>query len=121
VSASETVWLPPVPEAVSFCSTHSHLCRLISEGSRNQDGSPRCYVKALPGMAETSPLVGKVPGCLEPKTVSAPEAVWLPPLPEAVSFCIPHSYLHRLVSEGSGNQDCALSFQITTLSINPLT
>ena len=38
--APEAVWLLPVPEAVSFCSPHSHLCRLVSEGSRNQDGSP---------------------------------------------------------------------------------
>ena len=26
----------------SLCSPHSHLRRLVSEGSRNQDGSPRC-------------------------------------------------------------------------------
>jgi hypothetical protein len=42
VSASEAVSLLPVLEAVSFCSPYSHLCRLISEGSGNQDGSPRC-------------------------------------------------------------------------------
>ena len=40
----------------------------------NQDGSPRCSGKALPGGADTSPLAGKVPGCLEPEMVSALEA-----------------------------------------------
>jgi hypothetical protein len=35
-SASEAVWLRLVPEAVSFCSPHSHLGRLVSEGSGNQ-------------------------------------------------------------------------------------
>ena len=29
----------PVTEAVSFCSAHSHLCRLLSAESWNQDGS----------------------------------------------------------------------------------
>ena len=90
--------------AVSFCSPYSHLCRLVSKGSRNQDGSPRCSNKALLGGADTSPLAGKVPGCLEPETGSVSEAVLLLPVPEAVSFCSPHSHLHRLVSKGSGNQ-----------------
>jgi hypothetical protein len=38
-AASEALWLLPVPEAVSFCSTHSHLCRLLLVESRIQDGS----------------------------------------------------------------------------------
>ena len=63
----EAVLLRPVTEAVSFCSPHSHLHRLVSEGSGNQDGSPRCSGKALLGRADTFPLAGKVPGCLEPK------------------------------------------------------
>jgi hypothetical protein len=89
----------------SFCSSHSHLHNLVSERFRIRDGSPSCSCKALPGGMDTSPLSGKVPGCLEPETGSAPEAVWLPPVPEAVSVCSPHSHLCRLVSEGSGNQD----------------
>jgi hypothetical protein len=40
---------------------------------------PRCSGKALPGGADTSPLAGKVPGCLEPDTGSLPEAVWKEP------------------------------------------
>jgi hypothetical protein len=98
-SAPEAVWLLSVPEAVSFCSSHSHLSRLVSEGSGNQDGSPRYSGKALPGGADTSPLAGKVPRCLEPKTGSVPEAVLLSPVPEAVSFCSPHTHLCRLVSQ----------------------
>ena len=90
-SASEAVWLLPVPEAVSFCSPHSHLSRLVSEGSGNQDGSPRCSSKVLLGGVDTSPLVGKVPRYLEPETRSAPEAVSLLPGPETISFHSPHS------------------------------
>ena len=89
----------------SFCSRPSHLHSLVSERSRTRDGSPRCSGIALLFQAGTSPLAGKVPRCLEPETGSASEAVWLLPVPEAVSFCSPHSLLCRLVSEGSGNQD----------------
>ena len=85
-SASDTVLLLTVLETVSFCSPHTHLCRLVSEGSRNQDGSPGCSCKALPGRADTSTLAGKVHGCLEPKTGSAPLAVSLLPVTEAVLF-----------------------------------
>jgi hypothetical protein len=93
----------------SFYSPHSHLCRLVLLGSGNQDGSPRCWCKALLGRAglggNTTPLAGKVPGCLEPETVSASEALWLQPVPESVTFCIPHSNLCRLVSVVFGSQD----------------
>ena len=66
----------------SFCSPHSHLCRLVSEVSGTKDVSP----PALAGLsqAETSPLMGKVPGCLEPEKGSVPEAVSLLPVPETV-------------------------------------
>ena len=84
----------------SVCSPHSHLCRLVSTGSRNQDDSCRCSGNALPGLLDTSPLAVKVPGCVEPETGAASEALWLPPVSEAVSFCSPHSHLCRLVSEG---------------------
>jgi hypothetical protein len=56
-------------------SPHSHLHRLVSEVSGNQDDSPRCPSKALPGRANFSPLAGKVPRYLEPKTVPVSEAV----------------------------------------------
>ena len=68
----------------SFCSPHSHLHRLVSERSRTRDGSPRCSSKALPGGVDTSPLAGKVPGYLEPETGSAPDAVSLLSVSEAV-------------------------------------
>jgi hypothetical protein len=41
---------------------------------------------AEPSRVDTSPLVGKVPGCLEPKVTSVLEAVSLLPVPEAVSL-----------------------------------
>jgi hypothetical protein len=87
----------------SFCRLHSHLCRLVLSGSGNQDGFPRCCGKALPAWADTSPLAGKVPGCLDLETMSAPEALWLLPVPEAVCLCSPHSHLCRPVLEESGN------------------
>ena len=73
--------------------------------SGNQDVSLRCSGKSLPGWADTYPLAGMVPGCLEPKKGAASEALWLLRVPEAVSFCSPHSYLCRLVLVESGNQD----------------
>jgi hypothetical protein len=39
---------------------------------------------AEPSWADTSPLAGKVPGCLELEKGSVPEAVSLLPVPEAV-------------------------------------
>jgi hypothetical protein len=89
----------------SFCGPHSHLCRLVLEGSENQDGSPRCCGKALPGGEDTSSLAGKVPEYLEPEMWSASEAPWLLPVPEAVRFCSPYSHLGRLVSAESQNED----------------
>ena len=89
----------------SFCSQHSHLHSLVSERSWTRDGSPRCFGKALPGRGDTSPLSGKVPRCLDLETGSAPEAVWLPPIPEAVRVCSPHSYLRKLLSEGTRSKD----------------
>jgi hypothetical protein len=46
-----------------------------------------------------------VPGCLEPEKGAASEALWLPPVPEAVSFCSPYSHLCRVVLVESGIQD----------------
>jgi hypothetical protein len=43
-------WRPetgPVPETVSFCSPHSHLCRLVLVESGNQDVSRRCSGNSL--------------------------------------------------------------------------
>ena len=44
---AELLW--PVPEAVSFCILHSHLWRILSAGSQNQDVCCRCSGKALLG------------------------------------------------------------------------
>jgi hypothetical protein len=43
-AASEALWLLPVPEAVSFCSPHSHLCILVLVESQKQDQS-WCFVQ----------------------------------------------------------------------------
>ena len=53
--------------------------------------SPGASAKPMPGGVDTSPLAGKVPRCLEPKTGSASKVLWL-----LLSFCSPHSHLHRL-------------------------
>ncbi|EDL14413.1 mCG147503 [Mus musculus] len=63
--ALEVLWLLPDPEAVSFCSPHSHLCRLVLAGSENQDVSSRYSGNGFPGRANASPLAGKVPGSLK--------------------------------------------------------
>ena len=68
-----------------------------------QEGSPRYCGKVLLCGADTYPLAGTVPGCLEPEIRSAPEALWLLPVPEAVSLCSTHSHLSRPVSAESGN------------------
>jgi hypothetical protein len=89
-----------------FCSKHSHLCRLVSEGSCNQEVLPRCSGKAMLSGVDTSPLAGKVPRCLQSKW-GLPQKLGCRHLSHNLcSFCSPHSYLRRLVSEGSGNSLC---------------
>jgi hypothetical protein len=51
----EAVLLWPVIEAVSFCSPHCYLHRLVSVGFGNQDAFPRCSCKAL--LAGQTPLL----------------------------------------------------------------
>jgi hypothetical protein len=58
-AALEVLWLPPVPEVVSFCIPHSHLCRILSVGSRNQDVCCRCSGNVLLGWGDPYPLAGK--------------------------------------------------------------
>jgi hypothetical protein len=82
------VLLWPVTEAVSFC-VHTLTCAdYFSADSQNQDGSLWSSGKGLPGWPDTCTLGGKVVGCLEPEKGAASEALWLPPVPEAVSFCV---------------------------------
>jgi hypothetical protein len=100
---AELLWL--VPEAVSFCILHSHLCRILSEESWNQDVCSLCSGQVLPGWVDPYPLPEKVVGYLGPEKGAALEALWLLPLPEAVSFCILHSHLCRILSAESRNQD----------------
>jgi hypothetical protein len=43
---AELLW--PVPEAVSFCILHSHLCRILSEDSWNQNVCSRYFRPRAP-------------------------------------------------------------------------
>jgi hypothetical protein len=101
--AAELLW--PVPEAVSFCILHSYPCRILLAGSRKKDICCRCSGKALQGRVDPYPLARKVARCLWTEKEVALEALWLPPVPEAVSFCIPHTHLCRILLAGSRNQD----------------
>ena len=62
---AELLW--PVPEAVSFCILHSHLCRILSVGSWNQDVCRRCSSKVLPGRQTPIHWSGKWPDVWGPK------------------------------------------------------
>jgi hypothetical protein len=116
---AELLW--PVPEAVIFCIIHSHLCRILSEESWNQDVCSQCSGQVLLAWADSYPLAGKVAGWLGPKKGSALEALWLPPVSEAVSFCILYSHLCRIHSAGSKNQDvcCRCSGKVLPARADP--
>jgi hypothetical protein len=93
------------------CVVHALTCADQSRWSLGTKMSPadRCSGNSFLGWVDTSPLTGKVPSCLETEKGAAFEALWLPPVPEAVSFCSPHSHLCRLVLVESGNQDVSCS------------
>jgi hypothetical protein len=59
----------PCHRSCCFSSPHSHLCRLLSVESWNQDGFCWSWGKSLPGQTDTSPLAGKVARCQSPKMV----------------------------------------------------
>jgi hypothetical protein len=64
--ALEALWLPPLPEAISFCIPHTHLCRILSAGSQNQDVCCQCSGNVLLGLADPYSLARKVARCLGP-------------------------------------------------------
>jgi hypothetical protein len=83
------------------CVIHTLACGdnfLQSAGAKMTPPDPEA--KNLPGWVDPCPLAR----CLEPENGAASEALWLLPVPEAVSFCSPHSHLCRLLSAESGNQ-----------------
>jgi hypothetical protein len=99
---SRDVWTPKHGLPQKLCGFHLSQKLLASvvhtlPCADIQDGSPDAVAKTSQAGADTSPLAGKEPGCLEPELWSAPEALWVLPDPEAVSFCSPHSHLCRLV------------------------
>jgi hypothetical protein len=93
----EAVLLWPVTEAVSFCSLHSHLCRLLLAMSQNQGWLLPILSQKPPKPSGHLSSAGKVAGCLEPEMGIASEALWLPHAPEAVSVCSAHTHLCRLL------------------------
>ena len=85
-----------------FCLTQKLLVSVVhtlpcAELSRWNPGTrmppPDAVAKLFLVGADTSSLAGKVPGCLEPETWSAPEALWLLPFLDAVSLCSLYSHL----------------------------
>jgi hypothetical protein len=82
-SVPEAVLLLPVPEAVlllqSACSPFAVRELTCADWSLKDPGPkmPPSPALAEPSQADTSPLAGKVPGCLEPEKGSVPEAVLL--------------------------------------------
>ena len=104
-SASEALWLLPVPEAVSFCSPHPYLHRLVSAESRNQDVSPQMLWQSPPGWAghlssfkDGAQMSGAQNGVCPRSCVTSA-------CPRSCEVSVAHSHLSRLVSEGSGTQD----------------
>ena len=77
-----------------------------SAGNIN-NGGLFCSLTCSGGQNPPGHLAGKVPRCLEPKTGTVSEALWLLPVPEAVIFCTVHSHLCRLLSEESWIQGCS--------------
>jgi hypothetical protein len=70
----------------------SSLQSVFSPAQTNLQGTqdtrlfPHLLWRSEPSQMVTSPLVGKVPGCLQPKAGPVPEVVSLLPVPETVSL-----------------------------------
>jgi hypothetical protein len=90
----------------SFCSLHSHLFRLVSEGSETQDGSPRCSA-AEPSLADWTPLIwrGRCPDVWSLERGLCQKLCHFCLSQKLCSFCSLHTHLCRLLTEGSGTQD----------------
>jgi hypothetical protein len=74
-----------------FCSPHSHLGRLVSEGPGTQDGSLTCSGGQSPPRQLPFLWQGRCLDVWSPKWVSVPKAVLLLPFPKAVSLLqFPH-------------------------------
>jgi hypothetical protein len=89
----------------SFCVHTLTSADYFSADSQNQDGSLCSRVKSLLGQVNNCTLAGQVIGCLEPEKGAASEALWLPPVPEAVSFCVHTLTCADYFSVESQNQD----------------
>jgi hypothetical protein len=90
----------------SFYSLYCHLCRLVTEGSETQDGSPRCSI-AEPSWAGQTPLLwrGRWPDVWSLKWCLSQKLCCFCLSQKLCSFCSPHTHLCKLVTEGSGTPD----------------
>jgi hypothetical protein len=89
----------------SFCSSHSHLCRLVTEGSGTQDGSPRSSAVEPTRVGWTPLLRGRCPDVWSLKWVLCQKLCCFCLTQKLCSFYSHHTHLCRLVTEGSGTQD----------------
>jgi hypothetical protein len=104
-ATSEALCLLPVPETAGLCIPHPHPCSLPSAESRSQGGSSSCGLRQKP-LRPGRPLCshqegGRLSGAEDSATS---EALWLSPVPEMASLCIPHPHPCSLPSEESRSQ-----------------
>ena len=85
-SVPGAVLLLPVPEAVSLLQSTLSPVHTGLRGTWDTRWLPHLLWRSEPSYVVTSPLVGKAPECLQPKTGLVPEAVSFLPVPEAVSL-----------------------------------
>ena len=104
-SVPEAVLLLPVPEAVSLLQSVLSPVQTGLRGTRETRWLPHLLSESEPSQEATSPLAGKVPGCLEHEMGLPHKQCHFCMSQKLCSFCSPHSHLCRLVSEGSRNQD----------------
>ena len=92
-----------------FCRPHSHLRRLVCEGSGTQDGSPKCSV-AEPSRAGCTPLLwwGRCPDVWSLKQRLSQKLCHFCLLQKLRSFYSLHTHLCRVVTEGSGHKMASL-------------
>jgi hypothetical protein len=105
IKTSPYIW--PVPEDVLSLQSVRSSSQTGLRGTQDTRWLSHMLWWSEPSRPATSPLVGKVPRCLEPETGSVPEAVLL--LQSARLPSAPRADLHRLVSEGPGTQDSSLT------------
>jgi hypothetical protein len=88
--------------SLTLCSPHIHLCRLISEGPRTEDGSLTCS-SHLYFVGEGARMSGVTNGfCPRSCVASACPRSFVPSAVCSLTLLSPRVHLLRLVSEGPG-------------------